>query len=259
MQPPPQQYPQVQPQPQLQQHHHQVSRDKERQRYVTTDTLGFEIDENDENDNENETVSLESEERVHKRRHKGRRKDKEGGGSSSRRGSRSNTQSNGLRRQLEKGYVRSRQHMATEVYVEDDGSDISNLTSESHYRGDPSLGLDTPLPEKFDHMLAMQNFQFQRRRGKLDLEAISRLDLDKIMHTVDIEALQAHLDNLVYSDVANDDLQQYSDRHFVKLYQLSQFCVEYLLNVQVGNGLATRGSYNRTRCPCFVPFVSSCL
>lgn len=44
--------------------------------------------------------------------------------------------------------------------------------------------------------------------------------------------LQAHLENIVFSDVIEDDLRLYSDASFLNLFRLSQLLLEYLLSVQ---------------------------
>lgn len=43
---------------------------------------------------------------------------------------------------------------------------------------------------------------------------------------------QAHLENIVFADVTEDDLRLYSDACFLNLFRLSQLLLEYLLSVQ---------------------------
>ena len=80
---------------------------------------------------------------------------------------------------------------------------------------------------------ANDSFYFQPRRGKLDLKRIARLDLDGIVENTDITSLQRHIENITFSDLTEDDMHKYSDRHFLKLFQITQLTVEYLLNTQV--------------------------
>lgn len=43
---------------------------------------------------------------------------------------------------------------------------------------------------------------------------------------------QAHLENITFADVKEDDLRPYSDQCFLNLFRLSQLLLEYLLSVQ---------------------------
>ena len=83
-----------------------------------------------------------------------------------------------------------------------------------------------------EYLLSNNAFYFQKRSGRLDMRSIARLDIDRVIREVDIDTLQLHLENLAFSEVRQDDMQFFSDEHFLKLVQLSQLTVEYLLNVQ---------------------------
>lgn len=43
---------------------------------------------------------------------------------------------------------------------------------------------------------------------------------------------QAHLENITFASVSEDDLRLYSDQCFLNLFRLSQLLLEYLLSVQ---------------------------
>lgn len=76
------------------------------------------------------------------------------------------------------------------------------------------------------------SFRFQERRGRLDMRAISRLDIDSIVSSVDVGTLQAHLANLTFGRLAREDLVAFTDDNVVKLFQLSQLTIEYMMSVQ---------------------------
>ena len=86
-------------------------------------------------------------------------------------------------------------------------------------------------------VLAENTFYFQQRRGRLDLRAIARIDIERVIADVDIDTLQSNLESIAFSDLDADDLSHYSDEHFVTLFRLAQLIIEYLLNVQ--NALLT--------------------
>ncbi|EQC41607.1 hypothetical protein SDRG_01566 [Saprolegnia diclina VS20] len=75
-------------------------------------------------------------------------------------------------------------------------------------------------------------FSFRQRQGKLDTRTIAQIDLNKVVRETDIDTIQNHLENLAFSDVTLQDVNQYSDEYFLKLFQVAQLTVEYLLNVQ---------------------------
>ena len=83
-----------------------------------------------------------------------------------------------------------------------------------------------------ESLLVHKSFYFQQRHGDLDLRGISRVDVDKVVKEVDIDTLQSFLENITFSDVSSEDLKLYSDDSFIRLFQITQLTLEYLLNVQ---------------------------
>lgn len=75
-------------------------------------------------------------------------------------------------------------------------------------------------------------FYFQQRRGRLDLRTLSQIDLDKIVRDVDIDVLQAHLENITFSNLKEEDLRFLTDPQVIKLFRTSQLMIEYLLYAQ---------------------------
>ena len=81
-------------------------------------------------------------------------------------------------------------------------------------------------------LLSTKNFYFADRSTPLDLESIRDIDLERIEKDVDIEALQRHLEPLVFGRLP--EVLDAGEGHaaFRKLFRLSQLTLEYLLNVQ---------------------------
>ena len=98
----------------------------------------------------------------------------------------------------------------------------------------PKLGDYGPLRTKAysESLLQHKSFYFQQRRGSLNLRSISRVDVDKVIRDVDIDTLQSFLENITFSDLGEEELRLYSDDAFLRLFQLTQLTIEYLLNVQ---------------------------
>lgn len=107
-----------------------------------------------------------------------------------------------------------------------DSDGVDGLQEQENQPPSPTRGLQRQV------WLPTRNFAFRQRAGKLDVRAIARLDLEKIAATTDIEAIQRHLENLAFADVTLDDVQHYSDAYFLKLFQIAQLTLEYLMHVQ---------------------------
>jgi hypothetical protein len=58
-------------------------------------------------------------------------------------------------------------------------------------------------------MEPFEPFVFQERHGKLDLRAISRVDVDKVVQDNDIDTLQCHLANITFSKLEPADLKRH--------------------------------------------------
>jgi len=82
------------------------------------------------------------------------------------------------------------------------------------------------------HHHDLGTFSFRPRRGKFDLRSLNRLDVDRIAACVDVDALQRHLENLVFASLTEEDLAAHSDQAVIKGFRLAQLTIEYLLNVQ---------------------------
>ncbi|KAJ1511077.1 Zinc finger protein dzip1 [Coelomomyces lativittatus] len=74
-------------------------------------------------------------------------------------------------------------------------------------------------------------FYFKRRRERINWRLLGSLDVDRIQRELDLSALQDAIDNVTFCDIESEDLR-YTDPNFVKLFQLSQLIIEYLLYCQ---------------------------
>lgn len=66
-----------------------------------------------------------------------------------------------------------------------------------------------------------RGFFFQQRQGQLDLKAIARVDIEKVVRDVDVEAIQAHLENLTFSQITLADMKQFTDDALLRLFRYS--------------------------------------
>ena len=59
-----------------------------------------------------------------------------------------------------------------------------------------------------------------------------RLDLNFIQQTNDLSMLEAYLENLIYSNINEDEISSVPEGNVAKLIKIYQFTIEYLLNSQ---------------------------
>ena len=58
------------------------------------------------------------------------------------------------------------------------------------------------------------------------------LDLNFIQQTNDLSMLEAYLENLIYSNINEDEISSVPEGNVAKLIKIYQFSIEYLLNSQ---------------------------
>jgi hypothetical protein len=75
-------------------------------------------------------------------------------------------------------------------------------------------------------------FYFQQRSGRLRLQHLASIDLDKVIQETDIDLLQEHLENLTFCNLREEDLKYMTDPMVLKLFRTSQLLMEYLLYTQ---------------------------
>jgi zinc finger protein DZIP1 len=75
-------------------------------------------------------------------------------------------------------------------------------------------------------------FFFRQRRGHLNLRKFEALDLDRIVREVDVDLLQQTLEEITFSKFTEHEIQFFSDKQVVKLFNLAQLTIEYLLYSQ---------------------------
>ncbi|KAJ3214155.1 EF-hand domain-containing member C2 [Dinochytrium kinnereticum] len=81
-------------------------------------------------------------------------------------------------------------------------------------------------------------FYFRKRTERLDWRMLASIHVEKLQREVDLETLQRVIENVTFCDVESEgilgfeDDVRYVDPNFIKLFQLSQLIIEYLLHSQ---------------------------
>lgn len=90
-----------------------------------------------------------------------------------------------------------------------------------------------------DNLAAMQSstpyqgaYIFKERSGRLKWREIQKLDLDSMIKDNDISPLENYLENLIFSNIDETDLQIVPETSFLKLVKINQYVMEFLLDTQ---------------------------
>lgn len=86
--------------------------------------------------------------------------------------------------------------------------------------------------QKEDGLFDRNGFYFRQRRGHLNLRKFESLDLERIIREVDVDLLQQSLEEITFSKFSEHEIQFFSDKQVVKLFNLAQLTIEYLLYSQ---------------------------
>ncbi|KAI9179735.1 hypothetical protein H9P43_005065 [Blastocladiella emersonii ATCC 22665] len=74
-------------------------------------------------------------------------------------------------------------------------------------------------------------FHFRKRRDRVNWRVLASVDVVRVQRDADTATLQDVIDNIAFCDLDSEDLR-YTDSNFVKLFQLAQLIIEYLLHCQ---------------------------
>ena len=78
---------------------------------------------------------------------------------------------------------------------------------------------------------------YMRPPQSLKWRNIMKIDLDLIRNSRDLSLLNSNLENIIYSDITEDDIQSVPEENVIKLIQILQFLNEFLLEQrQIING-----------------------
>lgn len=78
-------------------------------------------------------------------------------------------------------------------------------------------------------------FRFRPRREKVDWRRINAVDIDLVVSQLDVDVLQEHISTVTFCSLEGEQCQRCQnpiDPTLIKLFQLSQLTVEWLLHCQ---------------------------
>ncbi|KAF8563941.1 hypothetical protein P879_03870 [Paragonimus westermani] len=83
-----------------------------------------------------------------------------------------------------------------------------------------------------ENYTSSQPFIFRKRMEKIDWRRLASVDVNRIASQIDIETLQELLSCVAFCDITSEIDIRYVDANLIKLFQLAQLLVEYLLYSQ---------------------------
>uniref|UniRef100_A0A0X3Q5A9 Zinc finger protein Dzip1 n=3 Tax=Schistocephalus solidus TaxID=70667 RepID=A0A0X3Q5A9_SCHSO len=85
----------------------------------------------------------------------------------------------------------------------------------------------------------LPGFFFRKRVERIDWRRLASVDVCQVASQMDIDALQENLVSVAFCDITSELDTRYVDTNFIKLFQLAQLLIEYLLYSQeyLTNGL----------------------
>ncbi|KAH9280731.1 Zinc finger protein DZIP1L [Echinococcus granulosus] len=78
----------------------------------------------------------------------------------------------------------------------------------------------------------MPGFFFRKRVERIDWKRLASVDVCRVASQMDIDALQDNLVSVAFCDINSEIDTRYVDTNFIKLFQLAQLLIEYLLYSQ---------------------------
>eukprot|EP00913_Durusdinium_trenchii_P018957 g17815.t1 len=89
-----------------------------------------------------------------------------------------------------------------------------------------SEGRAPPLPHQY---APPGKFIFRPRTSRVNWRLLHSLDLDRVIREGDVDMIQAHMENITFARFSREDLEVTSDECIIKVVQLSQLCMEFLM------------------------------
>ena len=104
-------------------------------------------------------------------------------------------------------------------------SNIANIDKFSRFG-------NSALPTSIISNPLSSSFLFKERKGKINWRNIANLNLNDLIERNDLKTLENYLSNITYGNLDKEDFEKFGDPVSLKLFKLSQYSMEYLLNTQ---------------------------
>ena len=108
----------------------------------------------------------------------------------------------------------------------------NNYNNNNNY--DPNNNYNNQIRNSAQYSNNNNNNYFipMEKNQRIKWKNVLRLDLNFIQQTNDLSMLEAYLENLIYSNINEDEISSVPEGNVAKLIKIYQFTIEYLLNSQ---------------------------
>ena len=107
-----------------------------------------------------------------------------------------------------------------------------NMSGENYYNNNMNIedDLNQNQNNQNPNIISSGNNICQRPFQKLKWRNIMKIDIDLIRNSNDLSLINNNLENIIFSDITEDDIQDVPEDNVIKLIKILQFINEYLLD-----------------------------
>ena len=107
-----------------------------------------------------------------------------------------------------------------------------NMSGENYYNNNMNIedDLNQSQNNQNPNIISSGNNIYQRPFQKLKWRNIMKIDIDLIRNSNDLSLINNNLENIIFSDITEDDIQDVPEDNVIKLIKILQFINEYLLD-----------------------------
>ena len=107
-----------------------------------------------------------------------------------------------------------------------------NMSGENYYNNNMNIedDLNQNQNNQNPNIISSGNNIYQRPFQKLKWRNIMKIDIDLIRNSNDLSLINNNLENIIFSDITEDDIQDVPEDNVIKLIKILQFINEYLLD-----------------------------
>ena len=107
-----------------------------------------------------------------------------------------------------------------------------NMSGENYYNNNMNIedDLNQNQNNQNPNIISSGNNIYQRPFQKLKWRNIMKIDIDLIRNSNDLSLINNNLENIIFSDITEDDIQDVPEDNVINLIKILQFINEYLLD-----------------------------
>ena len=96
----------------------------------------------------------------------------------------------------------------------------------------PPQNISNPYTNRTNNSLMNSNRVYPQKNSYIKWRNVMKIDLNEIKQTGNFSMLEAYLNNMIYSDISEEEIQSVPENNIAKLVSILQFTANNLLNEQ---------------------------